>query len=233
MVGLRCRRSTGAFLEPETHTDERGTQSASFVRRRGLGHEAKNQSTRYREDLGLPNQVCLFRRAASSRRRPRRKCNCGSDTGSQRRTAIMHLGSRGFRLPASPHADHRSCQIETLASEPANGEIWSRAIASVTASLTQKQTFERLSSLPNFGHWFIFANDRFSSLAIRSRMSWWGREESGPTAWPNTIHLSYGATGHSLTCAATRDRNLTASNGGLLATARLEVDRWRAFAVNA
>ena len=105
--------------------------------------------------------------------------------------------------------------------------------AAIGLARPTKQTFERLSSLPNFGHWFIFANDRFSSLAIRSRMSWWGGEESGPTAWPNTIQLSYGATGHSLTCAATRDRNLTASNGGLLATARLEVDRWLAFAVNA
>jgi len=95
----------------------------SFVA--GIWHEAKDQSTHYREDLGLPNQVCLFRRAASSRRRPRRKCNFGGDNGLQRRTAFMHLREQGgSRLPASPRADDRSCQIETFASEPANGEIW-------------------------------------------------------------------------------------------------------------
>ncbi len=63
MVWLRCRRLTGAFLEPETLTDEpRGAKEAPFGRRGDLVHEAKDQSFRYRKDLGLPNQVCLFRR---------------------------------------------------------------------------------------------------------------------------------------------------------------------------
>jgi hypothetical protein len=39
-----------------------GRQKASFVRRGDLMHEARDQSFRYRKDLGLPNQVCLFRR---------------------------------------------------------------------------------------------------------------------------------------------------------------------------
>jgi hypothetical protein len=33
------------------------------------------------------------------------------------------------------------------------------------------RTLTPLSSLPNFGRWFIFANDRFWSPAILSRMS--------------------------------------------------------------
>jgi hypothetical protein len=46
----------------EFHTDERlGAQAASDVRRGDLVHEAKDQSSRYREELGLPNQPCLFR----------------------------------------------------------------------------------------------------------------------------------------------------------------------------
>jgi hypothetical protein len=46
----------------ENHTDERlGAYSASDVRRGDLMHKAKDQSFRYRKDLGLPNQVCLFR----------------------------------------------------------------------------------------------------------------------------------------------------------------------------
>jgi len=43
--------------------DEREDAKASpFVRRGDLVREAKDQSSRHREDLGLPNQVCLFRR---------------------------------------------------------------------------------------------------------------------------------------------------------------------------
>src|SRR5438445_9633335 len=46
----------------ESHTNERlGAQTASDVRRGDLVHEAKDQSSRYREELGLPNQPCLFR----------------------------------------------------------------------------------------------------------------------------------------------------------------------------
>lgn len=59
---LLCRCSTGAFLGFENHTDERlDAREASDVRRGDLLHEAKDQSFRYRKDLGLPNQVCLFR----------------------------------------------------------------------------------------------------------------------------------------------------------------------------
>jgi hypothetical protein len=36
------------------------------VRRGDPGREAKDQSFRYRKDLGLPNQVCLFRLGAHS-----------------------------------------------------------------------------------------------------------------------------------------------------------------------
>jgi hypothetical protein len=46
----------------ETHTDERSWRKAApDVRRGDLGHEAKDQSSRYREDLGSPDQACLFR----------------------------------------------------------------------------------------------------------------------------------------------------------------------------
>ena len=48
----------------ENHTDERlDAWTASNVRRGDLVREAKDQSFRYRKDLGLPNQVCLFRRS--------------------------------------------------------------------------------------------------------------------------------------------------------------------------
>jgi hypothetical protein len=60
---LLGRCPTGAFLRLEYLTDEHmGARSASDVRRGDLVHEAKDQSFRYRKDLGLPNQVCLFRR---------------------------------------------------------------------------------------------------------------------------------------------------------------------------
>ncbi|WP_235524601.1 hypothetical protein, partial [Sphingomonas sp. Leaf230] len=40
----------------------------------------------------------------------------------------------------------------------------------LTQAAIEKQTLTPLPSLPNFGGWFIFANNRFSSPAIRSRM---------------------------------------------------------------
>ena len=47
----------------ESRTDERSDAlMAPDVRRGDLMHEAKDQSFRYRKDLGLPDQVCLFRR---------------------------------------------------------------------------------------------------------------------------------------------------------------------------
>jgi hypothetical protein len=56
--------SDRSVLQKENHTDERiDAWMASHVRRGDLVHEAKEQSFRYRKDLGLPNQVCLFRRA--------------------------------------------------------------------------------------------------------------------------------------------------------------------------
>jgi hypothetical protein len=59
---LLCRCPTGAFPQVENHTDERfDAWTASDVRRGDLVREAKDQSFRYRKDLGLPNQVCLFR----------------------------------------------------------------------------------------------------------------------------------------------------------------------------
>jgi hypothetical protein len=49
--------------QAENHTDERlGAWAASDVRRGDLVHKAKDQSFRFRKDLGLPNQVSLFRR---------------------------------------------------------------------------------------------------------------------------------------------------------------------------
>src|ERR1700744_3438254 len=64
----------------ENHTDERlDACAASNVRRGDLLREAKDQSFRYRKDLDLPNQVCLFRhrfitlwRWRGNNRRPRR-----------------------------------------------------------------------------------------------------------------------------------------------------------------
>jgi len=51
----------------EIHTDERSDACvASNVRRGDLVREAKDQSFRYRKDLGLPNQVCLFRHSVYS-----------------------------------------------------------------------------------------------------------------------------------------------------------------------
>ena len=48
-------------------TDEQsGRRGASHARRGDLRHEAKDQSFRYRKDLGLPNQVCLFRHRLDS-----------------------------------------------------------------------------------------------------------------------------------------------------------------------
>jgi hypothetical protein len=42
--------------------DERpDARQAPDVRRGDSRHEAKDQSSRYREDLGSPDQVCLFR----------------------------------------------------------------------------------------------------------------------------------------------------------------------------
>jgi len=47
----------------ENHTDERLSACvAPDVRRGDLVHKAKDQSFRYQKDLGLPDQVCLFRR---------------------------------------------------------------------------------------------------------------------------------------------------------------------------
>ena len=59
---LGRQRSTGAFLKLETQADERVTRGVTRVRRGDLRREAEDQSFRYRKDLGLPNQVCLFRR---------------------------------------------------------------------------------------------------------------------------------------------------------------------------
>ena len=48
--------------QAENHTDERlDASAASDVRRGDPVHKAKDQSFRFRKDLGLPNQVCLFR----------------------------------------------------------------------------------------------------------------------------------------------------------------------------
>jgi hypothetical protein len=59
---LLGRCSTGAFFDNENPADERlDAWMAPPVRRGDLVHEAKDQSFRYRKDLGLPNQVCLFR----------------------------------------------------------------------------------------------------------------------------------------------------------------------------
>jgi hypothetical protein len=49
-----------------TRTNPGAPRRASKVRRGDLVHEAKDQSFRYRKDLGLPNQVCLFRRSIFS-----------------------------------------------------------------------------------------------------------------------------------------------------------------------
>ena len=47
----------------ENRTDERlDAWMAPAIRRGDLMHKAKDQRFRYRKDLGLPNQVCLFRR---------------------------------------------------------------------------------------------------------------------------------------------------------------------------
>ena len=51
----------------ENHTDERLSACvAPDVRRGDLVHKAKDQSFRYRKDLGLPDQICLFRRGLYS-----------------------------------------------------------------------------------------------------------------------------------------------------------------------
>jgi hypothetical protein len=45
----------------ENRTIEQVNAAASDVRRGDLVHQARDQSFRFRNDLGLPNQVCLFR----------------------------------------------------------------------------------------------------------------------------------------------------------------------------
>ena len=58
MVDVRPER----FSNPSTTRTNAGLpKRASKVRRGDLVAEAKDQSFRYRNDLGLPNQVCLFR----------------------------------------------------------------------------------------------------------------------------------------------------------------------------
>ena len=57
-MNVRPERFSGSRT---SRTNER-TPAASDIRRGDLKHEAKDQSFRYRKDLGLPNQVCLFRR---------------------------------------------------------------------------------------------------------------------------------------------------------------------------
>ncbi len=52
-------RSVSRTRNPRGRTA--GCTRASFVRRGDLRHGAKDQSFRHRKDLGLPNQVCLFR----------------------------------------------------------------------------------------------------------------------------------------------------------------------------
>jgi hypothetical protein len=48
-------------MAEKNHTDEQDGRITPFVRRGDRLHEANDQSFRYRKDLGLPNQVCLFR----------------------------------------------------------------------------------------------------------------------------------------------------------------------------
>jgi hypothetical protein len=57
-VDVRPERSSGLRATP---ANDWALEEASDVRRGGPLHEAKDQSFRYRKDLGLPNQVCLFR----------------------------------------------------------------------------------------------------------------------------------------------------------------------------
>jgi hypothetical protein len=51
--------SGSSVAEPQ---DEQDGRMASVVRRGDRLREASDQSFRHRKDLGLPNQVCLFRR---------------------------------------------------------------------------------------------------------------------------------------------------------------------------
>jgi hypothetical protein len=70
---------------------------APEVRRGDLVHEAKDQSFRYRKDLGLPNQVCLFRRG----------CNIAKPAGAQRQ-GMVKQGQSWFRRPVSATFRHGS-----------------------------------------------------------------------------------------------------------------------------
>ena len=61
----------------ENHPDEhRDAMDASAVRRGDLLREAKDQSFRYRKDLGLPDQVCLFRHGPHSIANPEPQWLC-------------------------------------------------------------------------------------------------------------------------------------------------------------
>jgi hypothetical protein len=55
------------FVGIQNHTDEHNGRIAAYVRRGDHLPEADDQSFRFRKDLGLPNQVRLFRRLDFSR----------------------------------------------------------------------------------------------------------------------------------------------------------------------
>ena len=63
-------------------------------------HEAKDQSFRYRKDLGLPNQVCLFRRKQNTiRTRPPKQGGIGTDKRACRKSNVADVKPR-YRYPS-------------------------------------------------------------------------------------------------------------------------------------
>ena len=98
-------RSVSRTRDPRGRTARR--TRASFVRRGDLWHGAKDQSFRFRKDLGLPNQVCLFRHCndsalANGTQRPSYACrSIVNSTGSVVGVALCHVADGPIRAPRS------------------------------------------------------------------------------------------------------------------------------------
>jgi hypothetical protein len=104
----------------QNHTDEQDGRIASVVRRGDRLQKANDQSFRFRNDLGLPNQVCLFRQEQNTIRTrldskivtDNRACNDPEPESSRPPTHASNpsyflqpkISPEKAATPASPHS---------------------------------------------------------------------------------------------------------------------------------